>query len=263
MKVSRKKFEAYGSWAVVTGASSGIGQEIALKLAAVGLNIVLVARREAALQDVARQLHQKYQTETKVIAADLGQKEGVEKVQAGTADLNVGLLVAAAGFGTSGKFLEAPLEEELNMLDVNCRALTMLSWHFGQRFKALGRGGIILISSILGFQGTPNVAHYAATKAYVQTLGEALHLELAPLGVDLLVSAPGPTRSGFASRAGMKMDMTLDAADVAEFTLNALGRRATVLPGALSKLLVYSLHPLPKWAKIRIMGKLMDGMITS
>src|SRR3712207_9159147 len=87
------------------------------------------------------------------------------------------------------------------MLDVNCRAPLEMSLSFGRRFAERERGGVVLMSSLVGFQGTPNAAHYAATKAYVQTLAEALHAELAPLGVDVLASAPGPTDSGFAARS--------------------------------------------------------------
>lgn len=94
----------------------------------------------------------------------------------------------------------------------------------------------------------------------VQTLAEALYLELAPLGIDVLASAPGPTHSGFAARAGMQMGPALQAIDVVEPTLKALGRQATVLPGFLSKGLRYSLMPLPRWAQTRIMGKVMSDM---
>jgi short-subunit dehydrogenase len=94
----------------------------------------------------------------------------------------------------------------------------------------------------------------------VQTLAEALSVELSPLGVDVLASAPGPTNSGFADRAGMKMGRVLDPREVAQGTLNALGRKSTVLPGLLSKLLVYSMVPLPRWARVRIMGSVMKSM---
>jgi hypothetical protein len=106
----------------------------------------------------------------------------------------------------------------------------------------------------------PHAAHYAATKAYVQALAEALHVELSPVGVDVLASAPGPTNSGFATRAGMRMGMALHPVDVAQPTLDALGRRATVLPGGLSKLLTYALVLLPRTARVRIMGRVMRSM---
>ena len=146
------------------------------------------------------------------------------------------------------------------MLHVNCRAVLELSLHFGRRLASRGRGGMILMSSVVGFQGMPYAAHYAATKAYVQSLAEALHVELAPLGVDVLACAPAPTRSGFAARAGMRMESSLDPAAVAQPTLDALGRRSTVLPGLLSKLLTASLVPLPQGVRVRVMGRVMHGM---
>ena len=251
----------YGPWAVVTGASSGIGRETALVLAEAGLNLVLVARSRDALEKMATDLASRHGIEARAVPADLALGTGTEEAEAATRDLDVGLLVAAAGFGTSGPFLDSSLGKEMEMLDVNCRAPLRMSLHFGRRFAARGRGGIVLMGSIVGFQGTPNAANYAATKAYVQTLAEALHAELAPLGVDVLASAPGPTNSGFAARAGMRMGAALGSADVARKTLDALGRRSTALPGALSKVLAYSLAPLPRWARVRIMGRVMGGMI--
>lgn len=250
----------YGPWAVVTGASSGIGRELALRLAAAGLHLVLVARSEAALEQLAADLAVQYRIDVRVIAADLALASGVESVATRTRDLDVGLLVAAAGFGTAGPFLDSGLEKELDMLAVNCRALMLLSHTFGRRFAERGSGGLVLISSILAFQGTPYAAHYAATKAYVQTLAEALQAELAPLGVDVLASAPGPTHSGFAARAGMRMGMALNPGDVAQATLDALGHKVTVLPGLLSKLLYGALAPVPRWMRVWIMGRIMRGM---
>lgn len=251
----------YGSWAVVTGASSGIGREIALRLAKAGLNLVLVARSQAVLEQMAKDLRDRYGIQVRLVVRDLARAVSIDTLVAQTADLDVGLLVAAAGFGTSGKFLDSRVEQEMEMLDVNCRALLGLTWHFSQRFAQQRRGGIVLISSIVGFQGMPFAAHYAATKAYVQTLAEALYVELAPQGVDVIAAAPGPTNSGFSDRAGMKMGKALSAGEVAQGTLDALGRKPTVLPGLLSKLLVYSLVPLPRWARVQIMGGVMKSML--
>lgn len=250
----------YGPWVVVTGASSGIGRALALELAEAGLNLVLVARGRDTLERMATELAARHGVEARAIAADLGLEMGVEAVEAATRDLDVGLLVASAGFGTSGPFLDSSLEAELGMLDVNCRAPLAMSLHFGRRFAGRGRGGIVLMGSIVGFQGTPLAANYAATKAYVQTLAEALHAELGPLGVDVVSSAPGPVDSGFAARAGQRMGATVKPENVARATLDALGRKATVLPGALSKVLGLSLAPLPRGARVRIMGRVMNGM---
>jgi short-subunit dehydrogenase len=252
--------ERYGPWAVVTGASSGIGRATAARLAASGLNLVLAARSGAILDRFAALLAAEHGVEVRTVAVDLASETGAIELERATRELDVGLLVAAAGFGTSGSFLDGSLAAELDMLGVNCRAVVTLCWHFGRRFAARGRGGLVLMSSIVGFQGMPYAAHYAATKAYVQALGEALAVELRPAGVDVVASAPGPTASGFAERAGMRMGQALTPAAVAEGTLAALGRRTTVLPGFLSKLLVYALVPLPRWARVRVMGRVMAGM---
>jgi short-subunit dehydrogenase len=190
----------------------------------------------------------------------LALETSVATLVAQTQDLDVGLLVASAGFGAAGVLIESPLEQMVEMLHVNCRALLALTWHFGRRFAQQRRGGIVLLSSIVAFQGAPFTAHYAATKAYVQSLAEALSVELKPLGVDVIASAPGPTQSGFADRAGLKMGKALNAGDVAEATLRALGHKSTVLPGFLSKLILLALAPLPRWARVKIMGSVMKSM---
>lgn len=253
-------YDRYGLWAVVTGASSGIGYAIAVRLAQAGLNLVLVARNQAILEQIAQDLSNQQNIEVRVLALDLAMEQSIKTLVTQTQDLDVGLLVAAAGFGTSGPFHTSRLEQEIEMLNVNCCALLALTWHFAQRFVERRRGGIVLMSSIVGFQGAPFAAHYAATKAYVQNLAEALSVELAPLGVDVLASAPGPTQSRFADRAGMKMGKALAAEEVAQATLDALGRKSTALPGLLSKVLTYSLAPLPRWARVRIMGSVMKSM---
>jgi short-subunit dehydrogenase len=252
--------ERYGPWAVVTGASDGIGREFAVWLASMGMNLVLVARRGEVLSALATKLRASDGIDTRVIAADLGRAEEVQRVVTETQDLDVGLLVAAAGFGTSGSFLEANLDEELSMVDVNCRAVVAMSLLFGRRLARRGRGGLVLMSSLLAFQGTPRAGNYAATKAYVQTLAEALRIELGPLGVDVVACAPGPIRSGFAARANMRMSMAASPEIVAAATLESLGNRTTVRPGLLSKLLEYSLAMLPRWGRVRVMSLVMGGM---
>lgn len=146
------------------------------------------------------------------------------------------------------------------MVDVNCRAVAALAHAFGRTLAERGRGGLVLMSSLVAFQGVPRAANYAATKAYVQSLAEGLHTELAPFGVDVIASAPGPVHSGFARRAGMVMGLAAQPAVVAEATLRALGRRTTVRPGLLSKLLELSLAVLPRWGRVRMMAKVMGGM---
>lgn len=252
--------DRYGPRALVTGASSGIGREIAAQLAEAGLDLVLVARREAPLAELGADLAARHGVDVQVLPIDLAVAEGVDALTAATDGVDIGLFVAAGGFGTSGPFLSADPVVERAMLRLNCEAALVTSLVLGRRMAARGRGGIVLMSSIVGFQGMPNAAHYAATKAYVQTLAEGLHVELRPHGVDVLAAAPGPTRSGFADRADMVMGRALTPAAVARGTLDALGRRPTALPGLLSRVLKDSLAPLPRRARVRIMGSVMAGM---
>ena len=250
----------YGPWALVTGASDGIGRELARAIAASGVSVVLVARREDRLRALADELRATKQIEVRVIAADLARRDEITRVLLETSDLDVGLFIAGAGFGTSGAFLDAPLEEELSMLDVNCRASVVMTHALALRMRQRARGGIVLFSSLLAFQGVARAAHYAATKAYMQVLAEGLRTELAPLGIDVLACAPGPVTSGFGARADMKMSMAIPVEAVAMPTLRALGRQTTVRPGWLSWLLELSLATLPRWGRSFILGRVMRGM---
>ncbi len=255
-----KFLKAYGNWALVTGASDGIGRAIAELLAQAQFNLVLVARRESVLQALATQLSQQYSIEVRVIAADLTDAQQVDAMMIDTLPLDIGLLIASAGFGTSGAFLDANLAQESQMIDVNMRTVMTMAQHYGKRFIARGHGGIILFSSLVAFQGVPMSAHYAATKSYIQTFAEGLHMELKPYGVDVLASAPGPVASGFAERANMQMGAALTPNVVASETLNALGHKMTVRPGLLSKILELSLSLLPRWGRVRAMQQIMSGM---
>lgn len=245
---------------MVTGASSGIGRAIAVQLGKRGLNVVAVARRGDVLEDVRAELQARFNVKTMAVPADLAREEGFSALVSATDDLDVGLLVAAAGFGTSGSFLRANVAVELEMLELNCGAVLRQSLHFGRRFARRGRVGLVLMGSLVGFQGVPSSANYAATKAYVQTLAEGLHLELRPQGVDVLASAPGPVHSGFEARAGMRMNSAIEPHIVALETLAALGHRTTVAPGLLTKVLMYSLAPLTRPLRSRIMGRVMGNI---
>lgn len=251
--------DRYGPWAVVTGASDGIGLEIAHDLAARGLKLVLVARRGERLARIAEDIGRATSVETRVIVADLGSADGVERVLGATSDLDVGLLVASAGFGTAGGFLTTNAEDEINMVDVNCRAVLAMSRHFAERFAARKRGGLILFGSIVGYQGVGNAANYAATKAYIQTLAEGLAVDLARHGVDVLSCAPGPVESGFATRSNLSPAKSADPRTVARETVAALGRKTTVKPGIMSKVLINSLAFLPRSVRTRILSGIMIG----
>jgi short-subunit dehydrogenase len=252
--------EKYGSWAVVTGASSGIGYELALRLAEAGLNLLINARNEPKLEEIRQDFQQRFAVQVLAVAGDVSSEETINALIATSKNLEVGLLITSAGFGTSGKFINNSIETEKSMLRVNCEALLILTHHFSKVFAQNKRGGIILLSSMVAFQGVPRAANYAATKAYVQSLAEALAIELKPFGVDVLAAAPGPVESSFGKRADMKMGFSLRPQQIGIPILKALGRKTTVLPGTLTKFLVYSLMTVPRRVKVLIMNKVMANM---
>lgn len=258
MKLNNNWNDKYGPWAVVTGASSGIGAELAKALAKRGLNVVLSARNSDSLNTLATEL-QSTGVETRVIVADLSNAEGTTELLTQCQSLDIGLFIANAGFGTSGDFIDGDLETELNMIDLNTRFLARQTHHFANQFKSRGRGGIVLLSSIVSWQGVPRAANYAATKAYVQSLGEALHRELKPHGIDVLSSAPAQVNTEFMTRADMRSGGA-NARAVAENTLNALGKKSTVYPHFRSWFLSTALSMLPRRIRVFILAKVMGGM---
>lgn len=249
-----------GPWGVITGASDGIGRAFAVEAAAAGLNLVLVARRAAPLEALAAELQRRHGIGCRTAPLDLGRPDAMARLAATSADVDVGLLVAAAGFGSAGPLLGQSPADAADMVAVNCTAVLAQCMHFGARMVQRRRGGVVLLSSVVAFHGTPWSANYAATKAYVQSLAEALRVEWRGHGVDVIACAPGPVGSAFAQRAGMTMGRTVPPQVVARQTLAALGRQGTVRPGALSKLLGWSLATAPRPLRVGIMGRIMRGM---
>jgi short-subunit dehydrogenase len=258
-KTIRRLKSKYGNWVLITGATSGIGKELALKFGEAGFNLVLTGRRVTLLDELCTYLFDHYQVEAISAPGDLSKKEGVLSLIRNMDHLPIGIAVLNAGYATSGAFAQSDIESQVNMLDVNCEALLRLTHYFAQKMTATKQGAIVLMSSMLAFQGAPNAAHYAATKAYVQSLGEGLALELKPKGVDVLCAAPGPVESGFAERADMQMGKSMKPEDVGVPIIRAIGKKTTVLPGFLTKFLIYNLRLTPKWARIRIMGMVMES----
>lgn len=252
--------EKYGPWAVVTGASDGIGRAIAGRAAADGLNVVLAARSEAKLRALATELARKHRVDTHVVPVDLSRPTGASTLIDAIDGLDVGLAVLAAGFGTNGPLADSPTTDELEMIAVNVTAVAQLAHAFARRMTAQRRGGIVLFGSVLGWQGVAGQANYAATKAYVQSLAEGLHAELKPHGVDVLCVAPGPVHTGFAARAGMSMKSAATPDQVARVTWSGLGRRGTVVPGLQAKVMTTGIKSLPRWVRAIILGRVMESM---
>jgi len=252
--------DRYGPWAVITGASDGIGRAIAGRAAADGLDVVLAARSAGKLEELAAELSRAHGVQTRAVAVDLSQPAGSAMLLDAIDDLDIGLAVLAAGFGTNGPLADSPVADELEMIGVNVTAVAQLAQAFARRMVARKRGGIVLFGSILGWQGVPGQANYSATKAYVQSLAEGLHGELKPHGVDVLSVAPGPVHTGFAARAGMSMKSAATPDVVADAAWSALGHRVTVVPGLQAKFMTASLKTLPRYVRSLILSRVMASM---
>lgn len=260
-KEKKRLLNKYGKWAIVTGASSGIGLELATQLASAGFNLIINARSNELLQQVSRKLEEQFNIQAVPVQADLSEPEGIEKIILQSKSIDIGLLINNAGYGTSGLFTSSSLHTEINMLRVNCEAVLSLTHYFAQKFKEQKRGGIIFLSSLVAFQGVPYAANYAASKAYIQSFAEALFEELKPFNVDVLAASPGPVNSNFEERANMRMGKALSPSQIGVPVLASLGRQSNVVPGTLSKILVYSLRTVPRFVKIKIMKKVMGKFV--
>lgn len=236
--------------ALVTGASMGIGLELARVFAANGHSLVLVARSEDKLRALGSELEARHGIRALVVPADLGNPSEAERVlEAVTgAGVTVDYLVNNAGFGTTGPFLETDLARELEMVRVNVTALTELTHRFARGMVSRHRGGILNIASTAGFQPGPNMAVYYATKAYVVSFSEALAEELRGSGVSVTAYCPGPVATEFARTAGN--------AESVLFKRFAVATATSVANGAYRALVhhrVVAVHGLMNWLGIEFL----------
>jgi len=245
---SSKLLERYGPWALVTGASSGIGQEFARRLAHAGVNVAMVARRRVALEVLSRELGARHGVECRVIEMDLSQAGAAARLADAVLDLDIGLLVANAGTGWIGRFDRQAPESHAPMIRLHCEMHVELTARLLPSMSARGRGGVIIVSSMGGLVPLPYYAVYSGTKALLQNWGEALALEMKGTGVDIEVLAPGDTKTGFQEVAGEMSTKWSSVEDVVTESLAGLGRRTVVVPGFENKLSLVASRLLPrKW----------------
>jgi hypothetical protein len=248
---------------LITGASSGIGLELAKCFAADQSNLILVARNTAAMETLAAELRRKHRIEVHVITADLAQPESPQKIfdELKGRGTTVDVLVNSAGFGLHGGFAELPLGRQLEIIQVNVAALVALTGIFLPGMMQRQRGGILNVGSVAGFLPGPNMAVYYASKAFVQSFSEALFEELRGTGVSVTNLCPGPTESNFFKIARGHRRRELSAAKMSAAEVAAAGHRAfrngrcVIVPGAKNRLLVQLTRMLPRAAIRQAVGR--------
>ena len=223
--------ERYGDWAVITGASAGIGLEFARALARDGIHCVLVARRVEKLNALATELKEQFQVEVRVEAVDLAAVDGPDQVADAVEDLEIGIVVNNAGVGYAGRFDKQDAERLREMVNLNCIAPMMLTSRLLPGMKARGRGAMVVVGSVAGRQPLPLHGIYSATKAFDLHLGESLWAEVRRDGIDVLVLEPGPTLTEFQHVAGEIQHDGASPASVVNAALDALGQQPSVVAG--------------------------------
>jgi short-subunit dehydrogenase len=237
--IDRKRF---GPWAVITGASSGIGREFARQIAASGISVVLVARREALLKQAGEEFAKEFGVAYRAVAADLSEDGFMAQLSAATADLDIGLIISNAGTGDPGPFLRKSREKVTALLRLNTLAHLDIALHFGRRLAARKSGGLLFVGAMGADKGIPMMANDAGAKSYVQSFALSLHDEFKPLGVYVTVLPPGPTETPVLEKFGLDpAAMPVKPMPVERCVhegLQALSaNRAMIIPGRLNRLM--------------------------
>lgn len=225
----------YGAWALVTGATSGIGEQLAEQLATAGLNVILVARKENELIQKAKLLSEKHNIKTATIAADLSTAKGIDQVIVESKGHEIGLLVLAAGLEVNGAFEKNDISKEMQVLQLNVMSTVALTHHFIAPMVSRGKGGVLMVASLSGHMPNPYFANYAGSKAFVLNFGASLYGEVKPKGVDVTVLSPGLTQTPMSTGTGVNWSKTpmkaMTPEAVAAAGLKKLGKGFLAVPG--------------------------------
>jgi short-subunit dehydrogenase len=232
----------FGPWALVTGASSGIGKEFVRQIAASKINVVLVARRENLLKHAGAEFSKRYGVEHRVVVLDVSQEDFIGQLASATNDLDIGLVVSNAGTGNPGEFLKHDRQLLRETVRLGAMAHLDIAYHFGAKLTERRRGGIVLAGAMGAENGVPLMANDGAAKAYVHSLGEALHFEFKPLGVCVTVLAAGFTDTAVIGKFGLDpKTMPMKPMSVEQCVSEALDglrkNRSRVVPGRVNRIL--------------------------
>lgn len=251
--------DRYGALAVVAGASEGLGAAFGEALAARGMDLVLLARRKDALDDLAAGLRRAHGVRVDTVAVDVASDAFIPALLGAIGDRAVGVGVYNAALSIIGPHFDQGLEDVLRVVDVNVRAPLRFAHALVPGMRARKRGGLVLMSSLAGFQGGPRIATYAASKAFTTVLAEGLWAELKDEGVDVVAAAAGAIKTPNYARIKTSPDYplgTLEPRAVADAALDGLGHGPVVVPGGMNRMVRALLgRVLPRTSAIAIMGK--------
>jgi uncharacterized protein len=255
------------SWVLITGASSGFGEEFAHQYAKQGHALVLVARRLDRLKALAETLRKQHRVEVVVEQVDLSDVAAIIRLQERLCERGVAIdiLINNAGHGLQGPFADAPLDAVLGMVQLDVASVTTVTHVFAQDMRKRRRGRILLVASLLAYQGVENFAVYSAAKAYVLRLGEALHRELKHDGITVTALCPGMSDTGFAKAAQMKITpqlrmLMMQPAPVVRAGIRALNaRRMSVVPGLANKVMAMFIWATPRWLHQAAFSRVMKA----
>jgi short-subunit dehydrogenase len=255
------------SWVLITGASSGFGEQFAHQYAEQGRSLVLVARRLDRLQTLAEALRKQYRTDVVVEQVDLSDVAAVIQLHQRLRNrgIAIDILINNAGHGLQGSFVDRELDAALAMLQLDVVSLTAVTHVFAQDMRTRGRGKILLVASLLAYPGVENFAVYSAAKAYVLRLGEALHRELERDGITVTVLCPGMSDTGFATAAQQKItpvlkQLMMQPAPVVRAGIRALqAGRISIVPGWANKAAVMFIWATPRWLHQAAFSRIMNA----
>lgn len=255
--------QRYGDWALVTGASSGLGADFARQLAQKKMNIILTARRTDKMNAVAKEIEKEYNVKTQVIGQDLIKSDAINNIRDEVGDKEIGVLINNAGYGVLGNFHENDYDSQVEMVTLNCVVPVALAQAFIDPMVKRGKGAMIFLASTAAYQGVPYFSVYAATKVFNLFLAEGLWGEYRNQGIDIMGLSPGYTATEFQSHAHikrMKGPPPAKSEEVVELAIRKLGKKPSIIHGAINQIGAFSARLIPRGTSVKLGGAIMKMM---
>ncbi len=267
--MTKKKYDfidKYGSTALIAGSALGLGESYADILAKIGFNLILIDNNQDLLNSQVIHLKNEFNVNIVPICIDLSDSNFLDVINKETFDIEISLLIYIASKSNIGYFLDFPIEDQIKIIDLNCKAPCLLTHHFGKKMCDRKKGGIILMSSFSAHQGSPFITNYAATKSYNLILAEGLWYEFSPYNVDVLACVSGQILTPQSEKrnpnyeSGYKPPL-MEPKDVVIETLDALGKKGSFIPGRANRINSFFLRKfIPRHKSIKIVGKATKKM---